>query len=205
MNLSDNRILAILGYIIVVNDEMHSRQVELLNMIIKKNRWGEEEKEIIYDVLNDKDEKVTYNEAISLFGIENVSSRLCLYRYAYQLAIVNHDSFKDKFIDTEEKKILESMEGYLDKRNFSKEKRKALKEIDIYINKKQKSKTRTTFNLDFRNLEKLAKQDFKTMEEVVEEILKECISLNERMGNSNVVNDEELGKIYIAFNNVSRR
>lgn len=64
------------------------------------------------------------------------------------------------------------MEGYLDKRNFSKEKRKALKEIDIYINKKQKSKTRTTFNLDFRNLEKLAKQDFKTMEEVVEEILK---------------------------------
>ena len=44
MNLSDNRILAILGYIIVVNDEMHSRQVELLNMIIKKNRWGEEEK-----------------------------------------------------------------------------------------------------------------------------------------------------------------
>ena len=63
MNLSDNRILAILGYIIVVNDEMHSRQVELLNMIIKKNRWGEEEKEIIYDVLNDKDEKVTYNEA----------------------------------------------------------------------------------------------------------------------------------------------
>lgn len=58
MNLSDNRILAILGYIIVVNDEMHSRQVELLNMIIKKNRWGEEEKEIIYDVLNDKDEKV---------------------------------------------------------------------------------------------------------------------------------------------------
>ena len=58
MNLSDNRILAILGYIIVVNDEMHSRQVELLNMIIKKNRWGEEEKEIIYDVLNDKDEKL---------------------------------------------------------------------------------------------------------------------------------------------------
>lgn len=199
MNLSDNRILAILGYIIVVNDEMHSRQVELLNMIIKKNRWGEEEKEIIYDVLNDKDEKVTYNEAISLFGIENVSNRLCLYRYAYQLAIVNHDSFKDKFIDTEEKKILESMEGYLDKRNFSKEKRKALKEIDIYINKKQKSKTRTTFNLDFRNLEKLAKQDFKTMEEVVEEILKECISLNEKMENSNVVNDEELGKILQKF------
>ena len=91
------------------------------------------------------------------------------------------------------------MEGYLDKRNFSKEKRKALKEIDIYINKKQKSKTRTTFNLDFRNLEKLAKQDFKTMEEVVEEILKECISLNEKMENSNVVNDEELGKILQKF------
>ena len=76
--------------------------------------------------------KLLIMKLISLFGIENVSNRLCLYRYAYQLAIVNHDSFKDKFIDTEEKKILESMEGYLDKRNFSKEKRKALKEIDIY-------------------------------------------------------------------------
>ena len=58
---------------------------------------------------------------------------------------------------------------------------------------------RQTFNLDFRNLEKLAKQDFKTMEEVVEEILKECISLNEKMENSNVVNDEELGKICLLY------
>ena len=37
------------------------------------------------------------------------------------------------------------------------------------------------------------------MEEVVEEILKECISLNEKMENSNVVNDEELGKILQKF------
>lgn len=132
MNLSDNRILAILGYIIVVNDEMHSRQVELLNMIIKKNRWGEEEKEIIYDVLNDKDEKVTYNEAISLFGIENVSNRLCLYRYAYQLAIVNHDSFKDKFIDTEEKKFLNLWKAIWIREIFQKKKGKLLRKL-IYI------------------------------------------------------------------------
>ena len=50
-------IIPLLGYAIILNEEMHSRQIKLLEKVIKDNNY-EEYREDIYNVINDKEEKV---------------------------------------------------------------------------------------------------------------------------------------------------
>lgn len=189
--LVNSKVLAILGYIIVVNDEMHSRQINLLNSVLESNDW-DNEREVVYDILNDKDERVKLNEALEFINNETLSAQIVIYHVCYQLAIIDHDSFEEKFIDSGEKEILNRIEHCMSIINFSKERKVAYRRLKNYISREKIGNDKAMFNLDFRKLNKLARSDFDVMSDTIKKLLCECDLLDRRLNNIDEIKNSKL-------------
>lgn len=188
-SLVDNKVLAIFGYIIVVNNEMHSRQINLLNLILELNGWVEE-REVVYDILNDKEEKISIDVALNLLKKERLPAQSFIYRVSYQLAIIDHDSFEEKYIDSGEKEILNRLERCMDSVNFVKERKVAYKKLKGYIGQAKSESVK--FNLDCGKLNKLAQSDFQVMSDTVKNLLSECDLLDRRLSNLDEIKNSKL-------------
>lgn len=64
IQIKDYNLLAIIGYMIVCDNHIHSYELKVLDLFIKDKKLGEDAYNIINNILNDNDDKVTLNSAI---------------------------------------------------------------------------------------------------------------------------------------------
>ena len=199
MNLVENRkTLAVFGYMIVANDEMHSRQIHLLNSILEENGW-DEDRDIIYDILNDRENTVSLDEALELVKMEVLSIQIFLYHTSYQLALIDHDSFEETYIDAEEKNILYKLERCINDVDFVKEKKIAYRKLKIYIDRELNSNDNVMLDLDFWKLNEQAQSDFSVMSSVIKDLLSECDLLTRKLDNLDEMENSKFQESLDAF------
>ncbi len=178
MNLKNIKTMGLIGYIIVINDEIHSRQISLLNSSLLQYKI--EDDGIIKDILDDKEEKVSYNDCITAFQRENMEIKQIIYRICFQLAVIDNDNVKIKKPDSKEEKILENLEMYMENSNISLIRNQCIKELNEfrYFNSNE---DKNIFNLDFSSLLKVASDDFDVYEKVFKKISSECNILSSQL------------------------
>ncbi len=171
--------IGLLGYIIVVNDEIHSRQIKMLNDVLTRYEIIDDN-EIIRDILNDKDEKIAFNDCLIAFQQENRKIKEFIYRICFQLAVIDNDNFISDKPDSKEESVLRSLENYMGSINISLQRKEAISEINnnLYVNTYDDT---NSFNLDFASLLSVASNDYVIYESVFRRIFSECNILSSRL------------------------
>ncbi len=164
--------IGLLGYIIVVNDEIHSRQIKMLDDVLIRYEIIDDDK-IIRDILNDKDEKIAFNDCLIAFQQENRKTKEFIYRICFQLAVIDNDNFISDKPDSKEESVLRSLENYMWSINISLQRKEAISEINnnLYVNTYNET---NSFNLDFASLLSVASNDYVIYESGFRRIFSEC-------------------------------
>lgn len=128
MHLESAEVLSLLGYITILNEEVHSHQIKLLNFYIEVFSL-EAYRNSVFDVINDLEEKVDFNYALKKMQEESVETQTLIYRMCYALALIDYDNGDLKInIDEKEKSVLGEIKRciYI---NISECEKQALKEV----------------------------------------------------------------------------
>lgn len=72
IQINDYNVLAIIGYMIICDNHIHSYELKVLDLFIQDKKLGEDAYNIINDILNDKDDKMTFNDALLALEKESV-------------------------------------------------------------------------------------------------------------------------------------
>lgn len=179
MNLNCLKTIGLLGYIIVINDEIHSRQIKLLNDIIAHYEIKDDD-EIIKDILDDKDEKIEYNDCLIAFQQETKETKELIYIICFQLAIVDNDNILSNSPDSKEESILKELETYMGNSDISSQRRQGIKTINKNLYHNTNDDT-NSFNLDFASLLRIASDDYNVYKSVFNQIFSECNKLSSRL------------------------
>ena len=173
------RTIGLLGYIIVVNDEIHSRQIKLLNDVLTRYKIIDDDR-IIKDILDDKDDKIGYNDCLNAFQQENNEIKEFIYRVCFQLAIIDSDNANSNKPDSKEETILRNLELYMDNSNISLIRTQSIKALNkfAYYNEND---DKNIFNLDFSSLLSVASNDYEIYVTVFNKIFSECNILSSRL------------------------
>lgn len=179
MNLKCIKTIGLLGYIIVVNDDIHSRQIKLLADVLKRYEIIDDD-QIIKDILDDKDDKITYNDCLNAFQQENKEIKEFIYRVCFQLAIIDNEDILSNKLDSKEESILRNLETYMNNSDISSQRKQGIKTINknAYFNTNNDT---NFFNLDFASLLNLASDDYYIYESVFGRIFSECNVLSSRL------------------------
>ena len=132
MDFNSYKTIGLLGYIIVVNEEIHSRQIQMLNDVLIKYEIVDDD-DIIKNILDDKEDKVTYNDCITAFQREDKEVKQIIYRICFQLAIIDSDSATSNKPDSKEESVLRNLESYMDTSNISLIRNQSIKELNKFI------------------------------------------------------------------------
>lgn len=182
--LNINRsIMPLLGYAIILNEEMHSRQIKLLEKVIKDNNY-EEYREDIYNVINDKEEKITIEQVEDAFANATEEERKKIFLYCYQLILVGHEHFEEEEINSSEKEFLNNLESKMssDSSRDKKSKKNELKKLRKTIfSVKTKNNFSSSFNIDLKGVNTVAKEDFEHMRTVIKNLVSVCDALNRKL------------------------
>lgn len=179
MDFNSFKTIGLLGYIIVVNEEIHSRQIKMLNDVLTKYEIVDDD-DIIKDILDDKEDKVSYNDCITAFQREDKEVKQIIYRICFQLAIIDNDSATSNKPDSKEESVLRNLESYMDTSNISLIRNQSIKELNkfLYFNNND---DKNTFNLDFSSLLSVASDDYAIYGIVFNKIFSECNILSSRL------------------------
>lgn len=176
-------IMPLLGYAIILNEEMHSRQIKLLEKVIKDNNY-EEYREDIYNVINDKEEKITIEQVEDAFANATEEERKKIFLYCYQLILVGHEHFEEEEINSSEKEFLNNLESKMssDSSRDKKSKKNELKKLRKTIfSVKTKNNFSSSFNIDLKGVNTVAKEDFEHMRTVIKNLVSVCDALNRKL------------------------
>ena len=181
MELRFRNSIGLLGYIIIVNEEIHSRQIKWLNIVLKQQEI-DNESDLIKDILDDKDDKLSYNDCLNSFQQESLQTKELIYRICFQLAIIDNDNILSYDVDSQEEKILKNIEYYIDNINVHYQRKQAKKSIDkkLYI---QNGNDVNSFDLDFDAILNVAANDYDEYEYTFNRIFSECNTLITRLEN----------------------
>ena len=179
MDFNSYKTIGLLGYIIVVNEEIHSRQIQMLNDVLIKYEIVDDD-DIIKNILDDKEDKVTYNDCITAFQREDKEVKQIIYRICFQLAIIDSDSATSNKPDSKEESVLRNLESYMDTSNISLIRNQSIKELNKFIYFSN-SDDKNTFNLDFSSLLSVASDDYDIYGSVFNKIFSECNILSSRL------------------------
>lgn len=179
MDLQSEKSIGLLGYIITANDEIHSRQIKWLNIILEEYKL-ENYLKMIKEILDDKDDKISYNECLQSFQQELSDTKIYIYKFCYQLSVIDSDKLSNPQIDSYESKILKSIERYIDNVNFIAQRKFAIKEINKRFKQKSTGKI-NNFNLNFDEVINVASKDYEDYESTFNKIFSECALLNSRL------------------------
>ena len=175
-------VLAVLGYAIVLNDEMHSNQIKWLEKKINDNNWGELSY-LIYDVLNDKDEKKNIDSVFNALTKESNEIQLILYVICYQLILVGKESFSENEFNSVERNFLVNIENCISIKNLTKEKKKAKAEVFDCKHLVFKIKNNNNFSFDFGSLDSIASEDYNNLYEIINRLESESDLLYKKLSN----------------------
>lgn len=179
MELRFRNSIGLLGYIIIANEEIHSRQIKWLNIVLKQQQI-DNESDLIKDILDDKDDKLSYNDCLNSFQQESLQTKELIYRICFQLAIIDNDNILSYDVDSQEEKILENIEYYIDNINVHYQRKQAKISLDkkLYI---QNGNDVNSFDLDFDAILNVAANDYDEYEYTFNRIFSECNTLITRM------------------------
>lgn len=181
MELSSNNSLGLLGYIIIVNEEIHSRQIKWLERVTEQYEWSDQQ-DIIKNILNDTEEKISFNDSLNCYFKENRETKELIYRICFQLAIIDQESYAENKPDSQEEKILKSMETEIGNSKISVQRKQAIKGIDQRIFQDTGNDLDSdSFELDYKNVLEVAKEDYRKYEVTFKCILSECKKLASRL------------------------
>lgn len=185
--------IGLFAYIIVANEEIHSNQIKLLHIVLNQLNL-DDSFDIVKDILDDNDEKISYNDCLSAFMKESIETKELIYRVCFQLAFIDGDNTSDnidKNIDTQEKQILKTLESNIKNFNAKYQKKKALEEIDKTLF--SYSNNENDFGIDINLVLKTSIADYNDYEHVINSIMSESNILKTRLesrlkySNSNTV------------------
>lgn len=182
MELRFRNSIGLLGYIIIVNEEIHSRQIKWLNIVLKQQEI-DNESDLIKDILDDKDDKPSYNDCLNSFQQESLQTKELIYRICFQLAIIDNDNKASYDVDSQEETILKNIEYYIDKINVRYQRKQAKKSIDKKLLYVQNENDVNSFDLDFDAILKVASDDYDKYECTFNRIFSECNTLITRLEN----------------------
>lgn len=198
---NDYKILSLLGYAIVLNNEMHSRQIKWLERIISDNNL-ENYREIIYDVLNDKDEKISVSDAWYSYEMLYDNDKVDIYSWCYQLILVGHDNFDDSEINSEEKSFLDRLASVIRGVGISNIRKKARDVINYNKKTILDSRQRNNFSLDLNRVNLIAHDDFENLNDITKRILSDCDLLRKKLRNvADEVSNQKLRDALLEFQN----
>ena len=190
MKLAINNIdvLAIIGYAIVLNQEMHSKQINCLNQFLVDYDLLDA-KDIIYDVLGDVEDKIDLDIALKLYEKENSNAKEILYLLLYQLILLPHNSTNENDINSSERDFLLSIENYLSNEIIRKNRNIVSRLL------KQKSRGNFThctdeFNVELDGIYTVAFEDFENMSEIVKRLASKCDELSKHISNIDIQNQK---------------
>lgn len=180
MDVKCQNTIGLFGYIITVNEEIHSRQIKWLDIILTQYKLADGAKDLIKDILDDKDEKISYNDCIFSFQQESKETKEFIYKSCFQLAVVDDDSITFSEPDTLEEKILKDIEaniGNLKKPTQRKLREQARKSIDQSL----LISGINPFKVDFGTLPGVASADYDVYKSVFNNVFSECRKLSNRL------------------------
>ena len=182
MDVRFNNTIGLFGYMIIVNEEIHSRQIKWLDHILTHYELTDS-KNLVKDILDDTDEKVSYNDCIISFQQESKETKEFVYRICFQLAIVDDNNIDSNRPDRQEDRILKNLEFYLENINVSSQQRQARKSIDKSVFGNEENSFGLDFNVDIEPLLEVASDDYDIYKSVFYEIFGECRKLSARLEN----------------------
>lgn len=213
MEIYNTDCLALLGYMIVLNEEMHSYQIRYLNEFLEKENLVDEKKQLVYDVIHDLDEKISYNQAIEAYLNEATENKKKIYSACLHLAMVDAEICdKKNGVDSAELSLLKDME----KTFSSKDKKNITNRAIAGIRKIKKlyddGNVKKEFDIDLKKVKSIAKEDYAVITEIIATIMGECEFLQQRIGSYEGIRNkalkatiEEFSKLYQKeiFNEIS--
>lgn len=179
MNLKCAETIGVFGYIIVANNEIHSRQICLLNFALSQYEI-EDDGRIIKDILDDKDDKITYDDCINAFEQEDTETKQIVYGICFRLAIADNDNAATNTPDSKEEDILRKLETCMDKSGISSIRSQGIEEIRKF-NFANASNSKNSFNIDFNSLLSVASKDYDTYKTVFYKIFDSCKIMQTRL------------------------
>lgn len=198
MHLESGEVLSLLGYITVLNEEMHSHQIKLLNFYIEVYSL-EAYRNSVFDVINDVEDKIEFNCALKKIQEENVETQSLIYRMCYALASIDCDNGElKKNIDEKEKSILGEIRRhiYVDVTKCEKQALKEAKEKKKEFGSKGAVEK---FDLDFENVYRIAKSDYEVWREVINDLVSSCDLLGRQINNLDIVENKQLNEVLDSF------
>lgn len=202
MEVKSYDIFALVGYMIIANQEMHSRQIKWLERQITVYRINAC-KEIVYAILNDRETKVSLNTAFSLLLNENKSVQKFIIILCYQMAILDNDAPSDDMIDTSEQKLLNDLSSLLglDAASFSRIVKKAKEEINNNLTCIYPNGDNSTLNWNIEPMKKVATEDFFQYSLVLSSLFKACNQFQNDFERVEAIENPQLRKAFQALRN----
>ena len=182
MDIRFNSAIGLFGYMIIANEEIHSRQIKWLDHILTHYELTDS-KNLVKDILDDTDEKISFNDCILSFQRESKETKAFIYRTCFQLAIVDDNNIVSSKPDQQEDRILRGLESYLEKVNIFSQQRQARKSIDKSAFSNEENSFGLDFDVDIDTLLAVASGDHDIYKSVFSEIFDECKKLSSRLEN----------------------
>ena len=190
MILNSYKALALIGYIVISNGEIHARQIKWIDVILHDEEL-DLYKNVIYDILNNTDEKTSYNDALEKFRMESQEVKEKIVMYCYQLAMIDGSLNDESSIDSNEKHILDDL---IQELNLSDLKKLISKSKQILKKKEMTYKANriNEFDLNINDVLKNAYDDFENSSDVIKDLTSKCELLYRKLSNMNIVKNPKL-------------
>ena len=198
MYLKSYEVLSLLGYITILNEEMHSHQIKLLNFYIEVYSL-EAYRNSIFDIINDVEDKVEFNCALKKIQEENVETQYLIYRMCYALALIDCDNGKlRENIDEKERSILSEIKRYI-YIDITKCEKQALKEAEAKKKEFGDQGSGEKFDLDFKKIYRIAKNDYEVWNEAINNLVSSCDLLGRQISNLDIIENKQLNEVLDSF------
>lgn len=179
MTFASLNSIGLLGYMIIVDEEIHSNQIKWLNYLMNKYDlncgMG-----IIKPILDGKDD-ISFNECLIAFYNESSEIKAIIYKFCYQLAAVDSENLSRPVFSQRENDILKMLEEKI--RDIKPQIMRGQADKELRQHFDAGYNCINTFDFDLNKTLKIAKSDFNDYTNILGNIFSSCGILNSQLEN----------------------
>ncbi len=173
--IKNKDVLALIGYLIIVNEEIHALQIKLADSYLEFQRFTETDKKFYMDVLGNDDDKVSYNDARSAFKNESTDSKRSILELLYAIAKIDNER------DKSEDDLLKDLSVSFNKPEIVKISLSAQNIVNDLKKSLKNSSNKADFDIDITPFQQIGKNDYKIVESTVKQSLSSSVSIKKRL------------------------
>ena len=159
---------------------------------------------MIYDVLNDVDEKIPLASALTEFHSLSEDERLDIYRLCYQLSLIDDECLNSDALDSEEKQFLQKLEGNTDQTKLLQIQKTAEKELFHMKEELFSAQNQELFQMDLSKIRQIAVSDHENARTIIGELKSQCRLLDRLLSSEEEISDPQLKQAFQEFREVYR-